>query len=98
MAMNITIDTGKVRTIGNKVKTEAGNYASEVKKLYTTVEALSNSWSGADNQEFVKKVEGYKETIEALGKVVENYGIFLTETATNMEKVQSEIKTAASKL
>lgn len=96
--MNITADTSALRTLGNQVAENAGEYKNEVTKVYANVDNLSSSWQGVDNQEYVNKVNEYKETIEALGKAVENYGQFLVDTATNIEKVQAEIKDAASKI
>ena len=96
--MNITADTSALRTLGNQVLENAGEYKSEVTKVYTNVDNLSSSWQGIDNQEYVNKVNEYKETIEALGKAVANYGQFLVDTATNIEKVQAEIRDAAGRI
>lgn len=96
--MNISADTGSLRALGEQVMELAGQYANEVKSIYTNVDELSSSWQGADNQEYVNKVNSYKATIEELGKSISNYGRFLVDTSTNIEKVQNSIMESASRL
>ena len=79
--MNIQADTSSLRTLGNQVLENASEYQNEVSKVYESVDNLSASWQGADNQEYVNKVNEYKESIEALGKAIGNYGQFLVDTA-----------------
>ena len=40
----------------------------------------------------------YKTDIENLGKVIDRYGLFLVETARNLENIQNEIASQAGKL
>ena len=96
--MNIQADTSSLRTLGNQVLENASEYQNEVLKVYESVDNLSASWQGADNQEYVNKVNEYKESIEALGKAIGNYGQFLVDTATNIERVQDEIRSSASRI
>ena len=96
--MNIQADTSSLRTLGNQVLENASEYQNEVLKVYVSVDNLSASWQGADNQEYVNKVNEYKESIEALGKAIGNYGQFLVDTATNIERVQDEIRSSASRI
>ena len=92
--MNISADTSALRTLGNEVLANAGEYQSEVNTIYREVENLGANWQGADNQEYVNKVNEYKEAIEAIG----NYGQFLVDTAANIERVQEEVRSSAGRL
>jgi len=96
--MNVSADFDQIRRLGQEVQGQAGSYNSETKKIYGAVDNLKNSWKGADNQGYINKVNEQRKTIEDLGKVIENYGLFLIETANHLEKVQAEIKAAAGKL
>lgn len=96
--MNISADTGALRTLGTQVLDNSREYQAEVSKVYTNIDNLSANWQGADNQEYINKVNEYRETIEALGKAIGNYGQFLTDTSTNIERVQDEIRSSASNL
>lgn len=96
--MNISADTSALRGLGTQVLENSKEYQTEVDKIYASVDSLSSSWQGVDNQEYVSKVNEYKETIKALGQAIGNYGQFLTDTATNIERVQDDIRSSASKI
>jgi len=96
--MNISTDLEQLKKLGENVKSDAADYASEVRKMYMAVEELANKWKGADNQAYIQQVSSYKADIENLGKVVDNFGTFLIETAANLTRVQNEIKSAAANL
>ena len=95
---NISANMDAIRTLGTNVQGYASEYIGEVNKIYGYVEELKNGWQGADNQSYVQKVNEYKETITNLGKVIEDYGNFLVDTANHMQSVQDEISAAAGRL
>lgn len=66
--------------------------------IQANIENLRNAWSGQDNQAYINKVNEYKADIEKLGKVIDSYGLFLVETARNLENIQNEIASQAGKL
>ena len=74
------------------------DYQNEVTKIYSNIENLRNAWSGQDNETYINKVNEYKADIEKLGKVIDRYGLFLVETARNLENIQNEIASQAGKL
>lgn len=94
----ITVDLSALSSVGKNVQAKASEYLGEVNKIYQNVENLRNAWKGTDNQAYIDKVLTYKDDIENLGKVVNSYGLFCAETAANLERVQSEIASAAGKL
>lgn len=88
----------EIRGAGKNLVDKGNSYMASVKSLYETVDNLKANWTGSDNQQFVSTVYGYRENINALGQVIGNYGVFLQETATNLEKLQAEIAQQASNL
>lgn len=96
--MNISADMQGIRSLGQNIQGKASEYASEVNKIYNAVEELKNGWQGADNQSYVTKVNEYKETIENLGKVIEDYGTFLIQTSESLQQLQDDIASAAGRL
>ena len=88
----------EIRTAGKKLVSNAENYLASVKSLYETVDNLKANWQGADNQQFASTVYSYKDNIDALGQVIGNYGVFLQETGSSLEKLQSDIAQEASQL
>ena len=87
-----------IKTAGRKLVSDAEEYIASVKKLYDTVDSLKRNWQGSDNQEFASTVYSYKENIDALGQVIGNYGVFLQETGSSLEKLQADIAQEASQL
>lgn len=88
----------QIRTAGKSLISNAESYLASVKSLYETVDNLKANWQGVDNQNFAATVYGYKENIDALGKVIGNYGVFLQETGNNLEKLQADIAQQAGAL
>ena len=87
-----------IKTAGKKLVSDAESYIASVKSLYETVDNLKATWQGADNQQFASTVYSYKDNIDALGQVIGNYGVFLQETGSSLEKLQSDIAQEASQL
>lgn len=87
-----------IRNAGKQLVSDAEAYIASVKSLYETVDNLKQSWQGSDNQEFAATVYSYKDNIDALGQVIGNYGVFLQETGSSLEKLQSDIAQEASQL
>lgn len=88
----------ELRTAGKKLVSNAESYLGSVKRIYEAVDNLRANWQGTDNQSFVATVYSYKENIDALGKVIGNYGVFLQETGNSLEKLQAEIAQQATNL
>jgi len=96
--MSLQADTAALRNLGKQVVANSEEYQAEINKIYATVDNLRENWKGEDNQAFVNKVYEYKEGLEALGKEIKNYGFFLDATAGKIERVQSDITSAASNI
>ena len=96
--MILKANPDEIKTAGRKLVSNAEAYMSSVKSLYETVDELKATWQGADNQQFAATVYGYKDNIDALGQVIGNYGVFLQETGSSLEKLQSDIAQEASQL
>lgn len=89
---------GEITAMGNNVAQQAEAYLNNVNKIYSVVDSLAQKWEGADNQQYIQKVNEYKPDMENLGKVIDGYGQFLKSTASTLSQVQSDIASAASRL
>ena len=96
--MNISANMDAIRTLGVEVEGKGNEYIGEVNKIYQAVEELRNGWQGEDNQAYITKVNEYKETITSLGRVIEDYGNFLKQTADNLQRLQDDIASQAGRL
>ncbi len=95
---NISAEFEGMRTAGRKIVQNSENYYNTVNKIYSIINGLRASWQGVDNQQYVMQLDGYKSNIMALGEAVENYGIFLQETANSYEALQEGNASAANSL
>ncbi len=98
MGKKIMIDPAKVKTAAKKIETEASEYKSLFTQMFSEVEALSSAWQGADNIAYTSKITSYKSDFEKMKQLMDKYAEHLTKSATNFERVQSEIKNKASLL
>ena len=96
--MQLKATPDQLREDGKKMVSNAEAYLAAVKELYAAVDGLKATWQGSDNQQFAATVGSYKENIDALGKVMGNYGVFLQETGNSLEKLQADIANQASAL
>ena len=96
--MNLQANLGQMSYEAKEIQDAAVEYNNAVNELYKIVDNLSSSWQGTDNVAFANKVNGYKEEIIALGKVVENYAIFLNRSSGSLNDLQTDISSAAGKL
>ena len=76
----------------------ANDYVNAVNDLYKIVDDLQSVWQGIDNLNFVNTVNSYKKDITDLGKIVNNYAIFLDKTVETLSNTQQGISDAAGRL
>ncbi len=96
--MDLSVNMETVKQLGLNVQEQASEYNSEIANIYSIVDDVKNNWQGADSIKYTSQVEGYKENMEALGKVIEQYGQFLLNAAQTYTQLQDDIASNASKL
>lgn len=96
--MNLSVNMETVRTMGKTVSDQAAEYNNEITNIYAAIDAVKSVWQGSDSASYTSQVEGYRASMEALGKVIEQYGQFLLNTADTYTKLQEDITSNAGKL
>ena len=96
--MEIKANYAEMEVSASKIISAANAYRVEVKNLYNDIDNLNNVWKGTDNLEYVNKVNSYKDDINTLGEVVENYGKFLNRSAQIIKGTQNDIAANARRL
>lgn len=94
----MTINYEEMEAIANNLASAAGEYEAEIKKLYSKINELKNAWDGEDNAVYVRKIDGYKENLQSLGKVLNDYSSFIRSSINLLKETQNEIANAASGL
>lgn len=67
------------------------NYNNSIRNLYEKISSLETVWHGSDNKEYVNKILSFKQDIENLGIIVNNYGVLLKKSALKLQEAQEEI-------
>ncbi len=88
---------GELDQEAKEINQAANDYIKAVNDLYKIVD-LQSAWEGADNLNFVNTVNGYKTDITDLGKIVNNYAIFLDKSVEVISNTQQDISDAAGRL
>ena len=96
--MNLSVNMETVRSLGKTVGEQAAEYNTEITNIYSVVDDIKSVWQGSDSASYTSQVEGYRASMEALGKVIEQYGQFLLNTADTYQKLQEDITSNAGKL
>lgn len=89
---------GEMKSAADGITKAANNYQTNLEKLYQEVDQLNDAWKGADNQEYIAKVNSYKEDMKSLGVAVDGYAKFLQKAANALNMTQEEIKNMAGRL
>ena len=92
MALDFSINFQSLRALSGEVKKKSEDYSQEIKKIYDTIDKLSANWVGEDYKALANKVLEYKPTMETLGRIIDNYGVFLNSAADKIEGVQQNLK------
>ncbi len=83
---------------GSSLGQVSGEYHSTIREIYSELDRLRDAWEGASSNEYMGKLESYRGNIEAVGRVINNYGIFLQETGRNLEQMEADNAAGAARL
>ena len=99
MAREWNVTTEELRKSATLIQQRTDTYNTEWKNLYNELESMSgNQWSGVANEEFNNRLNGFRNDFEDMSKVLTSYVEYLNAAASNYEKTEEAIKTAASNL
>ena len=63
------VDTSKLDSAASKIKSLAGDYEAEYKKLFSVVQKMKSSWDGKDNVAYTTQI-AEKQTRDTAGVAV----------------------------
>jgi len=96
--MNIKVTPEELKTIATALNNNGEAYLTEVKSLYSSLDALRAGWKAQDAQTYIGKLNEYKVDMEVLGTIIKQYSAFLGKTALIYETAVSENASAAGRL
>lgn len=90
---SIKVDTVEVRRIASEVDGVASDYESTYNNLLNNVSTFTTTdWTGDDADAFRNKVEGFRDDLNKMKVLMNDYASALRDFAKNYEETQERIK------
>ena len=87
-----TADPETLTNNGKKLNGNANSFREDVKSIYNTVEdMIVNDYISKEAVEIGRKIESYQDDLELMAKTIDNYGNFLSHSATAVRNNQDNI-------
>ena len=94
----IMVDPTRLEAVGSKIEQQTADYSKMYQQLFTEVQAMKKAWQGADNIAYTTQIEGFREDLEKMKKLLEQYSIFLKESAKIYKRTQEDVISKAKTL
>ena len=92
------VDPTRLEAVGSKIEEQTADYSKMYQQLFTEVQAMKKAWQGADNIAYTTQIEGFREDLEKMKKILEQYSIFLKESAKIYKRTQEDVISKAKTL
>lgn len=94
----IMVDPSRLEAVGSKIEQQTADYSKMYQQLFSEVQAMGKAWQGADNVAYTTQIEGFREDLEKMKKLLEQYSIFLKESAKIYKRTQEDVISKAKTL
>ncbi len=98
MARNIQVTPEQLETTAGRIESMATEYKTQYHKLYSETDAMASTWSGKDNVAFVQQIAGFKDDLEKMYTLMNQYADFLKKSAKAYRDTQDAVTSEARKL
>ncbi len=87
----IKVDTQSLRNAATSIDTLAGDYKKQYETLFSDTKALSTTWTDDANKAFNQRIEGFKDDLDKMYKLMSSYAAFLRTSAQTYDDTQTDI-------
>lgn len=94
----IIVNPTKLESVANKIQQGAADYSKLYNQLFTEVEAMKKAWQGVDNIAYTNQIEGFRDDLNKIKQTLEQYSVFLKQSARLYKNTQEEIVSKAKSL
>ena len=94
----IMVDPTKLELVASKIEEQAADYSKLYQQLFTEVEAMGKAWQGTDNIAYTTQIEGFREDLNKIKQVLDEYSSFLRQSAKVYKSTQDEVISKAKTL
>lgn len=94
----IIVNPTKLESVASKIEQGAADYSKLYNQLFTEVEAMKKAWQGVDNIAYTNQIEGFRDDLNKIKQTLEQYSVFLKQSAKLYKNTQEEIVSKAKSL
>ena len=94
----IMVDPAKLKTAAGKMESLASNYESLYRQLYVNIDGMAKAWQGKDNIAYTTQIEGFRDDLAQMKKLMDDYAAFLKQSAQAYTQTQEQIASQAKTL
>lgn len=98
MARNIEVTPEMLVNAASSIESMAGEYKTQYDTLYKETSNMASSWSGKDNQSYITQIDGFKDDLEKMYNLMNDYATFLRSAAKAYQETQDAVTTEARNL
>ena len=94
----IIVDPTRLEAVGSKIEQQTADYSKMYQQLFTEVQAMEKAWQGADNIAYTTQIQGFREDLDKMKKLLDQYSVFLKESAKIYKRTQEDVISKAKTL
>lgn len=98
MGRQITVTPERLETAAGAIITTATDYKNQYTALYSETDALASTWQGEDNAAFKNQIDGFKDDLEKMYNLMNQYAEFLKSSAKAYRTTQADVVNKAKAL
>lgn len=87
----INMDPEQAIACGNQIVQNASTYNTEIKKIYSIVSDLKQTWTGSAAQRFTDNIESFKADYEKFGQLINDFGELLTAIGKDYKNLEENL-------
>lgn len=96
--MQVEVESTYLEKVACDIEQEENVYRQAVQELFEQVSSLSQAWQGEDNLAFVRSINSYKNDLEKIAIIMNQYINFLSNSAKAYQETQANLKMEAEHL
>lgn len=91
MSRKIYVDPARLANESKQMLSKAQEYEQLYLEMYQKIDAMGAAWKGADNTEYVGRINSYKSVLQGMKNHMEEYSEFLQRSSELYKKTQNDI-------
>lgn len=98
MAKIIEVTPELLRTTASQIESLANDYKTQYDNFYKETNAMASTWSGKDNVAYINQIDGFKDDLQKMYTLMNDYADFLRKSAKAYDDTQTDVVNKAKSL